>query len=237
MLTAERFALTNSSYWTSILPRLEHFVRVSNTGPRRFDAPLEWRHRPRRHALVSETAFYLWAQYRSAAKPHIPTATDRARQRLREVSDQVDLGGPLDAREAEMSVKLAHRIEHYSRTVRPLLQIEIEPTLPGCGWLSGGRPDIFAMAVDTDSLRSALIEVKTVNRPYRSVDLRQLVVYIVLYYSAHKRIPEIMAIVNPLLGTSLEVTVEEFFSDVVGASASDVVNHLAIDWSTAGVSP
>jgi hypothetical protein len=45
-----------------------------------------------------------------------------------------------------------------------------------------------------------------------------------------------LALANILRGTTLEVGTEEFFDDVAGASADEVVQRLVADWSSAGVS-
>ena len=79
--------------------------------------------------------------------------------------------------------------------------------------------------------------MKCVDRAFRSADLRQLVCYVVLYYSELRRLPDLLAVVNPLRGTALEIGLDEFFESVVGSSAADVVNALLVEWSSVGVSP
>ncbi|MET7969015.1 hypothetical protein [Micromonospora sp. NPDC005305] len=237
MPTAERFATTSSSYWNAILPRLEHFVRISNAGPRRFAPPIEWAHRPRRHALVSETAFYLWADHQRGDKPNLRRAIERATSRLTQVANQVDLGDQLDQDEIEVALMLAQRLNSYCTLTHTFTSIEVEPSLPGCGWISGGLPDLIANDYSSGISIKTLVEVKAVNRPFRSVDLRQMVAYVVLYFAAHQRIPDALAVVNPVKGVALEVGVSEFFADVVGVPSSEVINNLLVDWSTAGVSP
>jgi hypothetical protein len=118
-----------------------------------------------------------------------------------------------------------------------LNSIEIERRLRGCGWISGGLPDLIAIDTSHGHDLSYLAEVKCVDRAFRSADLRQLVCYVVLYYSELRRLPDLLAVVNPLRGTALEIGLDEFFESVVGSSAADVVNALLVEWSSVGVSP
>ncbi|MFC7246061.1 hypothetical protein ACFQO7_26590 [Catellatospora aurea] len=213
---------------------MDHFIRISNVAVRTFDTPIKWSHRPKRHALVSETAFYLWSDFQAGDRPNLARAESRARGRLAQVANQLELPGSLDQTEVTMAMRLAHRMAQYAEGFLVPGSVEIERRLPGIGWISGGLPDITAQA---RSVGIVLSEVKAVDRPFRSVDMRQMVVYAVLYFAQHRRLPACLSVVNPLKGAAIEVGTDEFFADVVGLPADEVINHLLIEWSAAGVSP
>ena len=237
LLTAESFAAGNGSYWSAVLPRLDHFVRISNAGPREFAAPIAMPD-TRRQSFVSETAFYLCAQYASSAvKPDFQQAQARARSRLRQLAPHLRLEEPLTTDERLFALVLAQRLNAFCSESRSLRSVQIERRLPGCGWISGGLPDLIAIDESHGHSLTYLAEVKCVDRTFRSADMRQLVSYIVLYYSEFRRLPDLIGVINPLRGTALEIGVDEFFEDVVGSASSDVVNELLVEWSSAGVSP
>ena len=240
-MTAEGFAGSCGSYWSSILPRLDHFVRITNAGPKSFDDPIRITPISNRQSFVSETGFYLWAMHESGmiASPRFLEAQDQARRRLRTLAPHLSLLDDLDEQERFVAMTIAQRIDSYCSDIRNLDQIEVEPRLPGCGWISGGLPDIVARDISRGTTRPLrlIAEVKCVDRNYRSVDLRQIVCYLVLHFAHTRSIPDLLAVINPLRGTSLEIGVDEFFEDVVGSPAADVINELLVEWSSAGVSP
>lgn len=238
LMTAERFAAANGTYWASVLPRLDHFVRISNAGPLEFAPAVDKSLFSKRQAFVSETAFYLWSKFEQAsATPNLMRAQAQARRRLRQVAPHLALHDDLSTKETSLALSLAQRLNTYCVHARSLTHVQIERRLLGCGWISGGLPDLLAVDDSHGHDLIYLAEVKSVDRAFRSVDLRQLVCYIVLYYSEFRRIPDLIAVVNPLRGTALEVGVDEFFEAVVGSDASDVVNELLVEWSSPGVSP
>src|SRR4029450_1750169 len=106
MTGADRFASTAGSYWSEVLPRLEHFVRVSNMGPRHFYPPLRFHHAAERQALVSETGFRLWALSHEAGETDIDAAQSVAMQRVSGISPSDSPLAPLDQDEA----RTAHAI-------------------------------------------------------------------------------------------------------------------------------
>ncbi len=238
MITAERFATTNGTYWNRVLPRLEGFIRLSNRGPIRLARPMKSTSAPGRQTYVTETGFQLWAQMAAARNSNysLRRAMSSAKASLQHVSDQVEMDEPLGMDEARAAVMLARRLMKYIREVRRFTDIAVEPHLAGCGNLSGGKPDLIAVDRSTVLPLVTIAEFKAVDRAFRSTDVRQLVAYTVLYYGQYRRMPDLVSIVNPLRGTALEVGVEDLFLDVVGLPADDVVSELLVEWSSAGIS-
>jgi hypothetical protein len=239
VITAERFATSSGTYWSSVLPRLDHFVRLTNLGPRRAFPPIRVDFPSARQALVSETGFMLWALRRRGDRgtPEFEGALSAARARLSELQVQDGLTGQLMPEEIQAVEELARRLTIYVSSPPTRLEaIEIEPRLAGCGVVTGGVPDLLGTLADRPGGPLAIVEFKAVDRTFRSTDFRQLVAYTALYFAEHRRIPEVLALANILRGTTLEVGTEEFFDDVAGASADEVVQRLVADWSGAGVS-
>ncbi len=236
MVSAERLAAGNGSYWNSFLPRLEHVVRISNLGPRRVAPPLHTSFPPHRQALVSETGFRLWAQQVQFGLPGVDLAVAerQARGRLTGLERSEGIVDPLVASEADSAQDLGDRLVDYFLVKRDLQHIEIESRLPGCGFVSGGQPD--ALAWDGGRKSNCLLEVKSVNRAFRSGDFRQLISYLVLMVAAGRGHCDEVVLLNPLRGTALELSVDELVRDASGEAADDVLQALASDWASSGSS-
>lgn len=229
------------------MPRLEHFVRLSNLGPRRVFPPIKVSFPAPRQALVSETAFMLWCDWPPQAddRHRVERAVQSAQRRLGTVlaggdvyeSASQKVGAGLTDVELSTASQLANRIATYvSADHYRLTELQVEPSLPGCGVITGGTPDLLARYADRPGNPSVVVEVKTVDRTFRSNDFRQLATYVVLVFAAHRVMTEVIALFNPLRGTSLEVGTEEFFDDVAGAPADEVAQRLMDDWSSPGTS-
>lgn len=215
-------------------------MRLSNLGPRRVFAPLQVEFPADRQALVSETAFMLWALERPLGRiesAQVERAVVAARSRLSGVDSAANIGGLLSPSEMDVVKELAARLSGYTLAEDyRLVDVQVEQGLPGCGVVTSGVPDILGRYADRPGRPRVIVEVKAVDRTFRSIDFRQLTAYVVLYFAAHRVLAEVLALVNPLRGTSLEVGTEEFFDDVAGAPADEVVQRLMNDWSSAGIS-
>jgi hypothetical protein len=104
-------------------------------------------------------------------------------------------------------------------------ELVYQPTFRGCGIISDSFGDIIA--------GSTLYEIKTGDRPYRSVDLRQTLVYAALNYSARAFAITHLAILNPRLGTFLRFEIENLTDQLAGKTApqlfGDIIHFISAD--------
>ena len=202
-----------------------------------FANQLELRSVPVRHAFVSETAFALW-QTRMVHRRYlnIREAQRVARERLANVRRQVSFEEDLSPDEAIEARAIASRLFDYFTKVRRVSNPEIDSWLPGCGPILGGSPDLIGTDSSYGEDAKIIAEIKSVQRKFRSSDIRQLVIYIVLYFSINNIIPDVLIVVNPVRGRSLEIDVDSFFAHAAGRAAQDIVPELQFEWSTAGIS-
>lgn len=236
MLTAERFAGRFASYWSAVLPQLEHFVRLTNLGPRRLAPALNVSFASERQALVSETAFMLWVH--GEGERGVPEgAVAAARARLAELVPAEHLTDPLSDAERAVAGTMARRLGRYVGGELELQTIEVEPRLPGCGTVSGGIPDIVAITTSRGRPLRIVLEIKSVDRTFRATDFRQLVTYAVLIFASRGYIPDLFALMNPLRGTAVEIGVAEFFADTAGTATDELVQRLVVEWSDPRLSP
>src|SRR5262249_341601 len=92
------------------------------------------------------------------------------------------------------------------------------PPFEGCGWLNNAEGDILA--------GNMLIEIKAGERPFRSIDLRQVLCYGALNFSSRKYEITEICLVNPRLGIYLQQDLETLCEHLAGASASEVLSEI-----------
>lgn len=235
MISAERFAQVAGSYWSTQFPRLEHFVRVSNLSVQSFGRTLELKSSHDRHAVVTEAAFVMWKAEHTGTPLDPQSAFTEASSRLSVVWDQVDYSSDLSGDESDDILALHENIQALE-SISGLQDIVIEPSLPGCGVVSGGRPDFSARAGLSGS-RSLVGEIKTVQRNFRSVDYRQVVAYVVLTYASTHEVLDDLWLANPLRGTLAVVDVDSFFWLTRSQPSDEACAEIVYDWANPGVSP
>lgn len=235
MISAERFAQVSGSYWRSLFPKLENFVRFSNGGTSQFTDPVKFTSEANRHIVLSETAFVLWLWHLAGQEQDFDLAFEAASARLSVVWDQGDFSARLeDSERADVAAIRGNMvaIEGWAG----LKDIVGEPTLPGCGVISGGSPDFFGALPGISRGLAVVGEFKTVDRSFRSVDYRQLVVYLVLHWASTRELLDVLWLANPLRGTVVPIDVDSFFWLTRSQGADEAVAELANEWASPGVS-
>lgn len=230
MVTAEKFSQIAGSYWSSLLPRLSNFVTLSNNGAQHFAHALTLKSAPRRRPLVTETAFVAWKNGR------LEGAEEIARSRLAVLWNQIPLAEPLSRSELSDAATISTRLDSISN-IGGIYDVTIEPRLQGCGFLDGGAPDFLAKIEVESKTGLVLGEIKMVERHFRSVDYRQMICYVVLYYAQHSKILEYLWLVNPIRGIFVPIDVDSLFMLVRGQSSSEAIPELVYEWASPGVSP
>lgn len=236
MISAERFAQIAGSYWKTQFPRLEHFVRVSNMAVQSFAPPITLRSDHDRHAVISEAAFVMWKSEREGQPLGPQAAFTEASARLAVVWDQVDYSPRLQGDETDDVTALLQNIQALERT-RHLTDLLIEPQLPGCGVVSGGRPDFRGVVTVKGEIKTVIGELKTVQRNFRSVDYRQVIAYVVLNYAATHEVLDYLWLANPMRGNLVVVDVDSFFWLTRSQSSDEACAEIAYEWADPGVSP
>jgi hypothetical protein len=245
VISAERFARERPSYWNQLLPRLEPFVRLLNLSAGRFSPPMFPGVDPNRRAFVAELGFEL---FRGA--PHRPIDADDAsveaaavlvRARIARLStldeDEILPPSPLERIEA---IALARRLRRFVHQ-RGALSFTVDPDIPGCGIIDGATADLlitrasWGIDAEPDRGEHLLYEVKTVARPFRAGDIRQLVTYAALM-AADSQAPVTVGVVNPRLGTFVECPLDRLAVDISGLGANSLLQQIIFDVSAAEVS-
>lgn len=246
LISAERFARDRSSYWNQLLPRLEPFVRLLNLSVGRFSPPLPSTIPADRAAFVAELGFELFRTPVDVPiepdSPDVESAASGVRERIaRLASVTVDEIKPPSALERTEAATLAERLTRFVRQ-RAASTYIVDPLIPGCGIVDNATADLlirrarFTFDLDSpETYEHLLYEVKTVTRPFRAIDIRQLVTYAALMAAADEA-PVTVGIVNPRLGTFVECPLDRLAEDIAGVSGNGLLQQIIFDVSGAEVS-
>jgi hypothetical protein len=251
LISAERFAKERSSYWSQLLPRLDGYVRAINLGVGRFSPPIASEIEPHRHAFIAELAFELFkftvtSKREVLAQEEVDTAITRTRERMAALED---ISGsdvhPPNSQEREEAVKIVRNLHEFLLEREPTRAV-VSPQLPGCGFIDRASADLILyrplyqpaspfkrdMKAEDEIL---LYEIKTVQRPFRASDIRQLLTYGALL-AATGNAPANLGIVNPRLGTFFEASTNAITLDTGGLAADELFQQIIFDVSAAETS-
>ncbi len=92
------------------------------------------------------------------------------------------------------------------------------PFFPGCGWLDDAEGDVLA--------NETLIEIKAGDRLFRGIDLRQILCYCALNFSAKSYEIEGICLLNPRSGTYFGDDLEHLCQQTAGTSATNVLGEI-----------
>ena len=240
MISELTFSREYGSFWRAITPTSEAFVRQINLGlSERWYRPLAGETASTRRAFVNELGFCLFRELGGGAwrgrgwvRPAdrdvvVRGAVGEAWRRVGSLAERAG-GHRLGVEEGELreAMNLAGRLQAYFREAQDLM---VEPTFAGCGVVDACRGDLLA-----DSI---LTEIKAGERPFRSVDIRQILTYLALNQSSPEPKPILeVCILNPRLGLAFKTTVHDLCFNVSGLETRQLLDSVSFEMSRSDVS-
>jgi hypothetical protein len=234
------FSREYGSFWRGLTPTSEAFIRQVNLGlSERWYRPLTGETVSARRAFVNELGFCLFRDLaggdwrgRGWVRPSdrdavVQAAVGEAWRRVGPLAERAgDERIGVEEGELREAIGLAGRLQAYFREVRELI---IEPTFAGCGVVDQCRGDLLA--------DSTLTEIKAGERPFRSVDIRQILTYLALNHAAPepKAILEV-CLLNPRLGLAFKTTVQDLCFNVSGLETRQLLDSVSFEMSRSDVS-
>lgn len=214
MISEHAFSSNFASFWKSALPNLESVVRALNLAPERFLRPIVPRTLASRRDIVSETGFRLFGYNIEAvgltSDPLISAHADALKYLRRDE-------GQLSADEVAEVRELSGRLLSYVRDTGGLGAFM--PPFAGHGMMTACQGDLI--------VGGRLVEVKYVDRSYRSTDLRQILCYCGLRYFQYGASFEEVSVFNPLRGTAITVGLEELIDSSSGRAPAEFFSELS----------
>lgn len=225
MITEKYFALGHRTFWASLAPMGEEYVRIVNSSSTRYVRPLESANSPEDRGVVNELAFRLAAEaHRLKVSPRAidSDAAGRLHDEARALLSQLrhfGRQGPraLCERGMEEATELAVRVEQFLAASGGD-NVEYCPCFPGCGWVDTCWGDVV--------VNSELVEVKAGERRFRSADLRQVLVYLALNFCAKTYDISSICLVNPRTGQFHRSSLEDLCTAIAGRPAADVLGSI-----------
>jgi hypothetical protein len=188
-----------------------------------------------RNALTAEYAFSLFAAGVDVAelktKPSLgqdSSAWAEAVRRLRRYATSgLDLESALTSDESEEVSEILRRLGGCFPRARGQFLIA-RPLFSGCGFIDASEGDVIR--------EKTIFEVKTVDRAFRSVDVRQLITYAALNYAAPRYVVESVGLFNPRRGIVCELDLESVSEEISGRPAGELLSTIVSSISSGDIS-
>ncbi len=234
MIDASTFCTAYHAFWNTNTPTCEHFVRRLNLGGLdRFARPMADLKTAKRRALIAEYAFSKFVALKRAemvrgqAKSSREIEQEAWREAELRLAPYVGKGLLLDrnlnADELSDAEMIATRLlGFFSNSDRRLF---LRPVFAGCGFIDASEGDVI--------FEDTIYEIKTVERQFRSNDIRQTITYAALnYVSAQYKVAKI-GLLNPRSGQYCDIELEHVCAEISGRSTQDLLS-IIIDAISSG---
>lgn len=225
MISEKQFAISHAAFWHQLFPMAEEYVRIRNQSLNEFLSPLTTVLLPRTRAVVNEIGFRLFVaslQFRRIISSVPSDAIDACvRDGLLHIRFMRENGRKpvLDpgAKEIDEARVLAERLVVFFNRVTKSTLVGF-PAFAGCGWVDDCSGDVLA--------GGTLFEVKAGERLFRSIDLRQILIYAALDFAAKTFGIVNVCLVNPRIGVFWHEPLEHLCQNLAGRHAPEVLGDI-----------
>ena len=237
MIDAATFANSYNAFWHAYTPTCEHFVRRLNlSGLTRFAPPMINSGTSKRRALIAEYAFSIFVEQATRAsgkeKLEVGESVEDAAWRAAEVRlrpyayEGLELNREFDEEENREIVEISTRL--YRCFSDPDRLAVFRPIFSGCGFVDASEGDVI--------FDRTIYEIKTVDRPFRSADVRQALTYSALNFSSEQFTIENVGLFNPRRGQFCKMELTDVCSEISGRPAQELLAIIIQTISSAGIS-
>ena len=223
MIDAATFARSYNAFWQANTPTCEHFVRRLNlNGLERFEPPMPKSDTTNR-AVIAEYAFSLFVERRMqefAGKKRL--SPDRIKELawratkkrlLPFVSSGLVLNRRFDAAQRREVDEITSSLEDFFTS--PGRQLMLRPIFRGCGFVDASEGDVI--------FGNTVFEIKTVDRPFRSSDVRQVVTYAALNLASQQFEIHNIGLFNPRGGQYCDIELGFVCSEISGRPEQELL--------------
>jgi hypothetical protein len=227
VISEKSLAVGYSSVWRSLLPLGESFTRHVNSQLERFAAPMRMDAKAVRVAIVSELGFRFFSAllggsvYREGGV--VGPIDKRESLELEAVEYIAGMQSSTDTglvtrEEQSMAMELANRIQTFLSMYEPDSFVVASPSFRGCGFVDDCNGDLL--------VGDTLYEIKNVERQFRAIDIRQLLVYCGLAKSDGGLRFKYVGLLNARHGTFIKLSIDQVAFGLSGVSGSDLLEQI-----------
>lgn len=237
MISEVIFARDYTSFWRAATPFMDGYLRRVNKGGYDRDyRPMTAGTAPNRRAFVNEIAFETLCIAVEKMKTGEAMQLDLAlqnsisvvHQRFIQLKLEGDFHNTLSSDERADASEQVRRLMQRIGGATKVPAIICKPPFRGCGIIDGCCGDII--------VNSTLYEIKAGDRLFRSIDIRQIILYLALNASAGCHRIHTVGLINPRVGISLELSVEELCYEVSGRNVGTLLDAIIYGMSSGEVS-
>lgn len=217
MISEHKLASAYSSFWRITLPFSDAFTRRMNLATKPFAQHYELNVTSERVALVSEMSFRFLGRALSAPadidRASIEDAAQEAWLYISRFPDSGTLSVPNET-EVREALNLSARLREFFKADGAGEPLIVSPLFHGCGLVDDCAGDML--------VGTTLYEIKNVDRNFRIVDVRQLLVYCALNAEKPRYTIDSIGLVNGRSGRFYRVDLELLALGLAGSSAADL---------------
>lgn len=230
MISERRFVEVFSAFWQELLPMGERYIRWQNLALDRYTTPLMTSGNPHKRGLINETASRLFAKWiKHGLANEIPdTLVEESRKeavnfvrRFRDSS--LKLQERFSDEDEEEVLNLVRQMQEFPFFRNHQGNLVAFPRFDGCGIIDSCNGDLLT--------KGTLIEVKAGDRPFRLVDVRQVLVYCALNHAKPMHKIEEILLINPRRGVYFSNSLDSLCLELSGISKYDIFQRI-IDFAS-----
>lgn len=226
LIDASQFADSFNAFWNENAPTCEHFIRRLNTGGlTRFEPPMSKTIAANR-AVIAEFGFSMFVEFSKASSPNDAALSREEIERLSWTQTRHRLSA-FASQGMELSQNFTEIERHEVKTISESLYnfftkerqiITLRPVFAGCGYVDASEGDVISDDV--------IYEVKTVERPFRSIDLRQVLTYAALNFSSRQFDLKKVGLLNPRSGLFCELLLDVVCEEISGKKSEEFLSTI-----------
>lgn len=228
MITEIEFIRDFTSFWRTLSPLSQDFVRHINCEVQQLatEPKTSTSKNNSRRALLNEVGFDLFEYAHEKqikvenVKPEILLdITKKASSYISQLRTKAPVFNiELNPNEVDEIYDITNRLLSFFSDFEA---IKIKPKFPGYGKLNSCLGDVLA--------NKTLYEIKAGNRPFRSIDLRQLALYQTLNHFSKQYTINKLALFNPRLGYHFSIPHHDFSIHFSGLSTEELCHRIAYE--------
>lgn len=232
MITELEFIRDRSSFWREVAPLSEDFIKRINLAvlDKKIHDEILSNTDPNRRSIINEVAFDIFA-YCYGKEISIAAIDQKSLESIAKEAALYVNGLKLSASSGRTLSLTTEEITETLQIANLLLSffkkkanVIIHPVLPGYSGLNQCYGDV--LADDT------LYEIKAGNRKFRSVDIRQLVLYASLNYASQKYAVSSLGLYNPRCGYQFQMETNAFCINFSGMPAHELFHKVTYSLGT-----